>query len=228
MLLWHGSGGDCTLWETLVPHLTGFHLVAQDLPRHGRSPLKAFTTKDTLADADAVIAELDQGPPIIVGHSLGGYVGLRYAATRNCAGWIGLDGPFGLTYPWELDDPGLDGIGIEVGHEIRAINVASDFAALDCAAMLLLCAKSAGPMEEKTVPGRRDLAEHLAGHDARIHVGWMQTAHDMVLFDQVEETATMIREFLRQAGRISIAMPPKLDRIVPGPAVRDGGHRHEP
>ena len=107
MLLWHGAGGDLTSWETLVPHLAGFHVVAQDLPGHGRSPLKVFTTGDALADADAVVAELGEGPPIVVGHSLGGYLGLRYAATRRCSGWIGLDGPFGLVYPWDPDDPGL-------------------------------------------------------------------------------------------------------------------------
>jgi hypothetical protein len=199
ILLWHGSGGDCTHWETLVPHFTGFHLVAQDLPRHGRSSLKVFTTEDVLADADALIAEFDQGPPMIVGHSLGGYLGLRFAATRICAGWIGLDGPLGLTYPWDLDETGFDDIGLQVGRAICEIDVARDFAAMDCAAMLLLCAKVSSPIEERIVPSRRELAAHLAQHHAKIRVEWIQTGHDLILFDQPEETAAIIRDFLCQS-----------------------------
>ncbi len=198
MLLWHGAGGDLTNWETLVPHLAGLHVVAQDLPGHGRSPLKGFSTGDALADADAVIAELDLGPPTIVGHSLGGYLGLRYAATRRCSGWIGLDGPFGLVYPWDSDDPELPETILQIGREIRAIDVVGDLAAMNCPALLLLCAIAASPIEERMVPSRRELAEHIARHHPEIRIEWVQTGHDMILFQQPEETAASIRDFLHQ------------------------------
>jgi pimeloyl-ACP methyl ester carboxylesterase len=197
MLLWHGAGCDLASWETLVPDLAGFHIVAQDLPGHGRSPLKVFTSSDALADADAVVAELGLEPPIVVGHSLGGYLGLRYAATRTCAGWIGLDGPFGLVYPWKQDDPRLLEMAVQICREIRAIEVASDLAAMSCPAMLMLCMIAANPLEEPMVPARRDLAEHIARCHSEIRIEWVQTGHDTIMFNRPKEIAATIRDFLR-------------------------------
>jgi pimeloyl-ACP methyl ester carboxylesterase len=200
MLLWHGAGADLTSWETLVPHLAGFHVVGQDLPAHGRSRLKVLTAADALADADAVTAEfntaaLDQGPPIVVGHSLGGYLGLRYAATRQCAGWIGLDGPFALVYPWDLNDPTLSEPVLQIGREISAIDVAGDFAAIRCPALLLLCAIAESPLEERMVPGRRELAEYLARRHPEIRIEWAPTGHDMLPYHQPQEMGARIRDF---------------------------------
>jgi pimeloyl-ACP methyl ester carboxylesterase len=200
MLLWHGAGCDLTSWETLVPCLDGFHVIAQDLPGHGRSPLKVFTCDDALADADVVVAELEQGPPIILGHSLGGYIGLRYAATHKCGGWIGLDSPFALVYPWDSDDADLPETINQIGREIRAIDVASNLAAISCRAMLLLCAIAASPIEEPLVPSRRELAKHVARHHPKIRIEWIQTAHDMIMFHQPREIGATIRDFLYQPG----------------------------
>jgi hypothetical protein len=200
MLLWHGAGCDLTHWETLVPHLCGFHVVGQDLPGHGRSPVKGFTTENALADADAVVAELAEGPPIVVGHSLGGYLGLRYAATRRCSGWIGLDGPFGIVYPWEPDDAGLPEAVLQIGREIRAIDVVGDFAAMNCHAMLVLCSIAARPVEECLVTARGALAEHIARCCSNVRIEWVPTGHDMILFHQPQETARRIRDFLLSYG----------------------------
>ena len=196
MLLWHGAGSDLTSWETLVPFLEGFHVIAQDLPGHGRSPLKVFTFDDALADADVIVAELKQGPPIIVGHSLGGYIGIRYAATHRCGGWIGLDGPFALVYPWDSDDAELPETVNQIGREIRAIDVASNLAAMSCPAMLLLCAIAATPIEELLVPSRQELAQHVARYHPKIRIEWAQTGHDTILFQQPQEIAATIRDFL--------------------------------
>jgi pimeloyl-ACP methyl ester carboxylesterase len=197
VLLLHGAGCDLTWWETLVPHLAGFHVVAQDLPGHGRAPLEVFTISEALADSDAVTAELGQGPPIMVGHSLGGYVGLRYAATRRCSAWIGLDGPFAVVYPWEQDDPGLPEFVLQIGREIRAINVVGDFAAITCPAMLILCSVAAHPMEECLLPARRAIAEHLARRHSEVRIEWVRTGHDALLSHNIEETAARIRDFLQ-------------------------------
>jgi pimeloyl-ACP methyl ester carboxylesterase len=190
-----------------VPHLAGFHVVAQDLPGHGRSTLKVFTMGDALMDADAVIAKLDQGPPNIVGHSLGGYLGLRYAATRRCSGWIGFDGPFGVVYPWNLDDPGLPETALQIGREIRGINVVSDLAAASCPKLLLLCATAASPIEEPMMASRREIAEHIARHHPEIRIEWVQTGHDTIVFDQPQETATKIRDFLLSPGSPRASRP---------------------
>jgi hypothetical protein len=196
ILLWHGAGCDLTCWETLVPHLTGFHVVAQDLPGHGRSPLRVFTAGHALADADAVIAELGKGRPIVVGHSLGGYLGLRYAATHRCSGWIGLDGPFAVVYPWEQDESGVPESVLQIGREIRAIDVVRDFASINCPAMLMLCSISVNPVEKCMLPARREIAEHLARHHSDIRVEWVQAEHDTILFHQPEKITARIRDFI--------------------------------
>ncbi len=202
MLLWHGAGCELTSWETIVPLLTGFHLIAQDLPGHGRSRSRVFTTADALADADAVIAEVDQGAPIVVGHSLGGYLSLRYAATRKCVGWIGLDGPLGLVYPWDVDDCGNSETILQISREINAFDVAAEFAAIDCPAMLMLCAVAANSLEKKIVQRRQELAEHLARHHSEVHVEWVQRAHDAILFDRSDEIAVHILDFLHRSHAI--------------------------
>ena len=67
----------------LNQHLT---VVAFDLLGHGRSPTPKdpalYSRDEALADLDDVVATLDR-KPVLVGHSLGGYLSLAYAATRN-------------------------------------------------------------------------------------------------------------------------------------------------
>lgn len=195
MLLWHGAGCDVTYWEQLVPHLAGFHLVAHDMPGHGWSPLPAFQTSEALADADAVVAELGEGAPFVVGHSLGGYLALRYAATRKCSGWVGLDGPFAVIYPWQRDDPGTPASDLQISREIRAIDVARDLAARNCPALLILCSVAANPVEECMLSGRKEIAEHILRRHPDVRVEWVQNDHDSILFHDVEQTAARIRDF---------------------------------
>jgi pimeloyl-ACP methyl ester carboxylesterase len=62
-----------------------FTVVAPDLLGHGASPVPddpaEYTRDRTLADLDDIVADLGE-PPVLVGHSLGGYLTLAYAATR--------------------------------------------------------------------------------------------------------------------------------------------------
>ena len=129
-------------------------------------------------------------------HSLGGYLGLRFAATRTCAGWIGLDGPFGLAYPWKQDAPGLPEPALQIAREIHAIHVASDFAAVSCPAMLMLCATAANSLEEPMVTARRELAEHIARCHSEIRIEWIQMGHDTIIFLGAKEVAAAIRGLL--------------------------------
>lgn len=82
----HGLGMNARTWDRCARRLCDrFAVVAVDLPGHGESPCPedpaAFTRDAALADLDEVLATLD-GPPILVGHSLGGYLALAHAATR--------------------------------------------------------------------------------------------------------------------------------------------------
>lgn len=82
----HGLGMSASTWDPVAELLSDRHTVlAVDLPGHGGSPAPedpdAFTRDAALADLDDVLATLD-APPILVGHSLGGYLALAHAATR--------------------------------------------------------------------------------------------------------------------------------------------------
>jgi len=82
----HGLGMTAATWDGVAEILAGRHTVlALDLPGHGDSPCPeesaAFTRDAALTDIDDVLADLDAAP-ILVGHSLGGYLALAHAATR--------------------------------------------------------------------------------------------------------------------------------------------------
>lgn len=82
----HGLGGTTATWDGVVATMSPRHLtVAVDLLGHGASPVPddpALYTRDAaLADLDDVLAAID-GPAVLVGHSLGGYLSLAHAATR--------------------------------------------------------------------------------------------------------------------------------------------------
>ena len=81
LLLVHGYGGAAWNFTELAPLLPGRRLLIPDLPGHGASaPLPAAPTLAGFADvlaslcAEEGIAQVD-----VVGHSLGGVVGLRLA-----------------------------------------------------------------------------------------------------------------------------------------------------
>lgn len=82
----HGLGGSTTTWDGVVAELSPtYTTVAVDLLGHGQSPVPddpALYTRDAaLNDLDDVLATID-GPAVLVGHSLGGYLALAHAATR--------------------------------------------------------------------------------------------------------------------------------------------------
>ena len=82
----HGLGMSATTWDAVAERLADRHdVLAVDLPGHGESPSPedpaAYTRDAALADLDDVLATLDE-LPVLVGHSLGGYLALAHAATR--------------------------------------------------------------------------------------------------------------------------------------------------
>ncbi len=83
----HGMGSSSRTWAGQMVALEGrFSVIAFDLLGHGQSPVPkdpALYSRDgALADLDDVVATL--GPkPVLVGHSLGGYLALAYSATRR-------------------------------------------------------------------------------------------------------------------------------------------------
>jgi len=82
----HGMGSSAATWAECMAQLAGSHTVlAVDLLGHGLSPVpddpSDYTRDRALNDLDEVLDSLGE-PAVLVGHSLGGYLALAYAATR--------------------------------------------------------------------------------------------------------------------------------------------------
>ncbi len=82
----HGIGSSSATWSPVMDRLSDRYTVAAiDLMGHGGSPVPEdpaeYTRDRALDDIDDVLASLD-GPAVLVGHSLGGYLALAHAATR--------------------------------------------------------------------------------------------------------------------------------------------------
>lgn len=82
----HGVGSSSQTWAPVMALLDNRYTVAAfDLMGHGRSPTPEdpalFTRDMALNDLDDLLERLD-GPAVLVGHSLGGYLALAHGATR--------------------------------------------------------------------------------------------------------------------------------------------------
>jgi pimeloyl-ACP methyl ester carboxylesterase len=106
VLLVHGGAAHARWWDHIAPLLAADRrVVAIDLSGHGDSGPRTAYSLDLWADelmavsADSGIA----GPPIVVGHSMGGFVTLRAATLfgEALAGAITVDSPIRSLTPEE-------------------------------------------------------------------------------------------------------------------------------
>lgn len=85
VLLIHGIGENAARdWNGLIPKLArDYHVVTFDLPGFGRSSggNKAYTPENYVAFVKFIAGKYAKGPFVLIGHSMGGAVALRYAAT---------------------------------------------------------------------------------------------------------------------------------------------------
>ncbi|MDW3217297.1 MAG: alpha/beta fold hydrolase [Acidimicrobiales bacterium] len=85
VLFVHGLDSDADVWTPAIDLLDDHTCVAVDLPGHGGSPVSEdpadYEREALLEDLDRVLSTLD-APVVLVGHSLGGYLGMAYALTR--------------------------------------------------------------------------------------------------------------------------------------------------
>jgi pimeloyl-ACP methyl ester carboxylesterase len=89
VILVHGLAASLHDWDFLLPDLaaSGYHGYALDLLGHGDSPKpesRSYKTKWVYKHFDQWIDSLQLSePPILIGHSLGGYMCLRYAIRNS-------------------------------------------------------------------------------------------------------------------------------------------------
>lgn len=94
----HGGAAHARWWDHLAPLFTHhYHVVALDLTGHGDSDRRERYSHDLWAsEIMAVSADAGfPGPPVVVGHSLGGLVTIQTAATYGdaLAGVVIIDSP---------------------------------------------------------------------------------------------------------------------------------------
>jgi esterase len=84
VVILHGLLGSARNWTSIAKEVAGTHRVfALDLRNHGRSPWAASMSFDEMAgDVAAFIERQGLGPVTLIGHSLGGKVGMRLALTH--------------------------------------------------------------------------------------------------------------------------------------------------
>jgi pimeloyl-ACP methyl ester carboxylesterase len=103
LLFLHGGSAHAHWWDFVAPAFTEqFHVMALDQRGHGDSPWTqewAYGTRHYVADLAQIISGWEFGPPILVGHSMGGHNVLVYAGTygNTVRAIAALDSP--ATYP---------------------------------------------------------------------------------------------------------------------------------
>jgi pimeloyl-ACP methyl ester carboxylesterase len=77
----HGLGATSYVWASFIyARWDGFYQIVLDLPGHGKSKGDGFRTIEGYADfIDSLVEELGINKFILVGHSIGGAIGLQYA-----------------------------------------------------------------------------------------------------------------------------------------------------
>lgn len=82
VLLLHGFLENATMWEDLIPHFSNTHrVISVDLLGHGDTGCLGYIhTMEMMAEAvNAVMEHLNIETTLVIGHSMGGYVGLAFA-----------------------------------------------------------------------------------------------------------------------------------------------------
>ncbi|MEO3948062.1 alpha/beta hydrolase [Gorillibacterium sp. CAU 1737] len=103
LVLLHGFCGSSAYWQEVIPLLAPhFRVIAPDLRGHGESeaPDELVYRMEAFAeDIAALIRRLELDHPVVLGHSLGGYVTLALAELHE-----GLLGGFGLIHSTAYPD----------------------------------------------------------------------------------------------------------------------------
>ena len=106
LVLLHGGAAHSGWWDHIAPFLTGTHrVVAVDLTGHGDSDWRSEYDLEVWAHEAITAAEAGgaSGRPIVVGHSLGGWVAATVGACHDAEvdGVVIIDSPLGDPPPEE-------------------------------------------------------------------------------------------------------------------------------
>ena len=202
VLLLHSFGADVGCWDLVAKHLASTaRLRALDLRGHGRSdPQYGYSLQGCLDDIAAATGDVASRDLVLVGHSLGGYVALEYAARRPCRAVITLDGPASMQ---RSDTEEEIAATPEPLHSVLAEHAHTDYgrliADLTTPALIGLVQDSAGqPSDDETE--RQQLAAWAIQHGHSVR--WLDIPHGAIT-DDAEPTARLISDFLTTVGPLA-------------------------
>jgi pimeloyl-ACP methyl ester carboxylesterase len=219
MVLVHGAAGHSRWWDHLAPLLAADRrVVALDLSGHGDSDRRdeyglPQWTREVLAVADASGIS---GRPVVIGHSMGGFVALD-AATRvgsDLAGVVVIDSP--------VTDP---------QHLARASRTPAP-AQVVASREQSIARFRAVPHRGPTLPF---VVAHIAEHSVRrVDAGWTWK-FDHRIFGRVGDSAELYRAAVAEVvvirperGLITPAMADRVLELTGGSAaileIADAGH----
>jgi len=83
LILLHGGGANAHWWDAVAPALAEhFHVIALDFRGHGDSDHPDEREPGAFQhDVSALLTHLDEPQAVLIGHSMGGHVAVRHAAT---------------------------------------------------------------------------------------------------------------------------------------------------
>lgn len=197
ILLLHSFGAEVGCWDMVVPHLKGAATVRGiDLRGHGRSDARhGYSLCGCLDDIAAATSDIDNSELTLVGHSLGGYVAVEYAARTSCRAVIALDGPATRR---RNDTPEDIAATPEPLRSVLAEHADTDYgemiAGSDTPTLLVLARGSADrPEPDEAIQQRQQLARYVIEHGHSVR--WVDTDHG-ILTEETGPAAPLINQFL--------------------------------
>lgn len=200
LVLLHGAGGTLLDWTPVLPYLTGYRLIAVDLPGHGESPDGPWSWSAACDALDTTLDALGVAAPAMVGMSLGGLLAVYWADRHpEATAVVNLDGHPTVTDPAQCPDLP------DAAQRIDALRRAFD--AIEAALL------APAPVEAM-LADRRRLAESVGADPDAAEAAARRglTVHDGQTF--ARPTGTALRE-LRKAMDTADPYPCYARTVVP-------------
>jgi pimeloyl-ACP methyl ester carboxylesterase len=225
IVLVHGLGGSVENWMLVGRRLAGIgHVIALDLYGFGHTPLPDAVDSNADRNQELVsrfIAELDEGPSVLIGNSFGGMVSvLQAAAEPDSVASLVLVDPV-LPHPSGTEvDPVVDMLFATyatpaLGEFFISSRLAEIGPAETVRMTMALCCADAGRIAAET------LDAHIALSEARMQMPWstkafLDSARSLMelMFDDRYARA------LETAPAPALIVQGALDRLVPLAAAR--------
>jgi pimeloyl-ACP methyl ester carboxylesterase len=221
-VLVHGGAAHAGWWDHVGPHLSATHrVVAIDLTGHGDSDHREVYTLEGWADEVIAVARTQStAPPVLLGHSMGGFVVLA-AARRfgaDVRGVCAIDSPVREMSPearsWSEKSQRLPGLKVYPDRE----SIVARFRTL--------------PEDDSTLPYVHDAV--AAGSVKQVADGWTWKFDPRIFLRsrmEPHEVAEVVCDVVLVRGErgmatrdITDAVASRLGRDVPVTLIPDAGH----